>query len=185
MTSLLNEALREWLAVQPGIVGIHCLTSANALHYAYQTSSNDDTRKLALLQAVSFLPLFRQAMLGRGKLADLRIDALEKTDAKKGIDDVFVEAGKDRLTAARKALTLLVEQPSRAEEMMATARRLIFAKGRDSHDYKYSSAVLEDYYTVSPKYRPNFLAAAMFQLRNAGEKDNDLIQRTRNALAKG
>ena len=31
---------------QPGIVGIHCLTSANALHYAYQTSAHDDTRKL-------------------------------------------------------------------------------------------------------------------------------------------
>ena len=45
--------------------------------------------------------------------------------------------------------------------MLAVARRLIFAKGRDSHDYKFSSAVLEDCYNVVPKYRPNFLASAL------------------------
>ncbi len=179
----------ELLMRQPGIVGIHCLTSANALHFAYQTSANDDTRKLALLQAVSFLPLFREAMAKRGKLADLRIDGLEKSeakvDAKEAVEDVFAEAGKDRLAAARKALALLDADQTKAEPLMAAARRLVFAKGRDSHDYKFSSAVLEDYYAVSPTWRPMFLASALFQLRATGERDNDLIQRTRTALAKG
>ncbi len=32
-----------------------------------------------------------------------------------------------------------------AARLWTAARRLIFAKGNDSHDYKYSSAVLEDY----------------------------------------
>jgi hypothetical protein len=179
----------ELLMRQPGIVGLHTLTSANALHYAYQTSANDETRKLALLQAVSFMPLFRQAMVSRGKLADLRIDALEKTttkqDVKEAVDDVFMDAGKDRLGAARKTLTLVAADPTRAEPLMAAARRLIFSKGRDSHDYKFSSAVLEDYYSIAPKFRPNFLASALFQLRGAGDPDNGLMQRTRNALAKG
>ena len=44
------------------------MTSANALHYAYQTSANDETRRMLMLQAAAFLPMFRQAMLGRGKL---------------------------------------------------------------------------------------------------------------------
>ncbi len=68
---------------QPGIVGMHCVTSANALHFAYQTSGNDETRKLVTARKpASFLPMFRQAMVGRGKLADLRIDTLEKADGK-------------------------------------------------------------------------------------------------------
>ena len=180
----------ELLMRQPGIVALHAQTSANALHYAYETSSNDETRKMAMLQAVSFIPLFRQAMINRGgKLADLRIDGLEKTEPKKdvkdAVEDVFAEVSKDRKGAAQKALALLEADPTRAEPLMAAARRLIFAKGRDSHDYKYSSAILEDYYHVAPQYRPSFLAAGMFQLRGAGGPDNELIQRTRNALAKG
>ena len=33
---------------------------------------------------------------------------------------------------------------------MTAVRRLIFLKGRDAHDYKFSSAALEDYYHASP-----------------------------------
>src|SRR3954469_10738675 len=52
----------ELLMRQPGIVGIHTLTSTNAMHYAFGTCGNDDTRKLLLLQNAAFLPLFRGAM---------------------------------------------------------------------------------------------------------------------------
>ena len=58
---------------QPGIVGLHCVTTANALHFAYGHTGNDETRRMMLLQAAAFLPMFRKAMAGRGtKLADLR-----------------------------------------------------------------------------------------------------------------
>ena len=36
---------------------------------------------------------------------------------------------------------------------MTGARRLIFTKGTDSHDYKFSSAALEDFYHVSPRWQ--------------------------------
>src|SRR5206468_6295446 len=69
----------ELLMRQPGIVGLHCVTTVNALHQAYQASGNDETRRLMLLQAAAFLPLFREAMVRRsGPLADLRVDKLEK-----------------------------------------------------------------------------------------------------------
>ena len=32
---------------QPGIVGLHCVTTINALHFAYQTTGNDETRRFA------------------------------------------------------------------------------------------------------------------------------------------
>ena len=63
------------------------------------------------------------------------------------------------------------------------ARRLIFLKGRDSHDYKFSSAVLEDYHHLAPPWRDRFLAASVFNLKGAGAPDNDLVKRTRAALS--
>ena len=58
----------------------------------------------------------------------------------------------------------------------------MFLKGRDSHDYKFSSAVLEDYLHVSPPWRDRFLAASVYNLRGSRDKDNPLVQRTRAAL---
>jgi hypothetical protein len=45
------------------------------------------------------------------------------------------------------------------------ARRLIFLKGDNAHDYKFSAAVLEDYFNVSPAWRAQFLATSVFNLR--------------------
>ncbi|MGL4550424.1 MAG: hypothetical protein ACRC33_04490, partial [Gemmataceae bacterium] len=62
----------ELLARQPGIVGLHCVTTVNALHHGYQSSGDEATRRFLMLQAASFLAMFRDAMKGRGKLADLK-----------------------------------------------------------------------------------------------------------------
>ena len=171
----------ELLMRQPGIVGVHCVTSVNALHYAYQTSGNDETRKLLLHQAAAFLPLFRKFMVSRGQLKDLRVDKLEpaesKGDATARVEEIFSDISKDRLLAARKTLTLLDKEPAQVQSLMAAARRLVFTKGNDSHDYKFSSAALEDFYHVSPALRPYYLASSMFHLRGAGDRDNNLISR--------
>ena len=65
---------------------------------------------------------------------------------------------------------------------MDAARLLIFLKGNDTHDYKFSSAVLEDFYHVSPAWRNRCLAASMFQLRGSQSPDNALVKRTRAAF---
>ena len=68
------------------------------------------------------------------------------------------------------------------KEFVDAARVLIFLKGRDAHDYKFSSAVLEDYQHVSPAWRDRYLAASVFNLRGSGDSNNDLVKRTRAAL---
>jgi hypothetical protein len=177
----------ELLARQPGIIGVHCVTSANALHFAYQTSGDDALRRLALLQAASFLALFRKFMVGRGKLADFRLDRLEKVETKEevgpAVKEVFTVAGRDRQQAAARTLGLLAAHPERMPALMAAARELVFQKGSDSHDYKFSSALLEDYYHVSPPWRDRYAAAGLFHFRTMGDRDNDLIRRVRAALA--
>jgi hypothetical protein len=177
----------ELLLRQPGIVGLHSVTSANALHHAYQSAGDPRTRQLTLLQAAAFLPMFRKAMEARGpKLADVRLDALEPVEVAKdpaeAVADTFAEAGKDRVKAAGKALALLNRGEDMGTLVSAAARRLVFLKGRDSHDYKFSSALLEDFRCVSPQWRARVLAAGMGYFRGSGERDNDLVKRTREAL---
>ncbi len=73
----LFDGAGELLLRQPGIVSLHAVTSTNALHFAYQASGDDQTRRLLMLQNAAFLTLFREAMGGRGKVGDARIDQLE------------------------------------------------------------------------------------------------------------
>jgi hypothetical protein len=180
-------AAGELLMRQPGIVGVHCITSVNALHQAYQLTGSDLTRRLTLLQAAGFLGLFRKFMLDSGGLADIRIDALPREarvdDVPQAVGQVFQELRKDRLAAARKVLVLADGRPDAARLLMKEGRRLIFTKGTNAHDYKFSSAALEDFYHVSTHWRAHYLAASVFNLRGAGDADNDLIRRTRDALA--
>ena len=86
------------------------------------------------------------------------------------IDEIFAELGKDPMLAARKMLRYL-KQPSAdasaAKDFMDAARVLVFLKGNDAHDYKFSSAVLEDYYHVSPEWRDVYLASNVFKLRSS------------------
>jgi len=175
----------ELLLRQPGIVSLHAVTSTNALHFAFQASGDDRTRRLLMLQNAAFLPLFRGAMGGRGKVADARIDQLEPVATSQAgpgaIEEIFAEASRDRMTAARKAFAYL--QAGRdPRPLIDAARRLVFLKGDDAHDYKFSAAVLEDYDNSSPTWRARYLASSLLLLPGSGDRDNGLVKRTRAAL---
>ena len=178
----LFEAAGELLMRRPGILSLHALTSSNALHFAYQTSAADATRRLLLLQNAAFLTMFRGDM---ERLKDLRLDNLQPSEQAKdtvpSIEEIFAAVSHDRMAAARKVLAYLKQNPD-PRDFIVAARRLVFLKGTNSHDYKFSSAVLEDYAHLSPACRDRFLAASVFNLRGSGDKDNELVKRTREAL---
>ena len=167
----------------PGIVSLHAMTFTNAIHYAWHRVRNDETRRLLLLQNAAFLPLFR----GKHKDTGVHIDSLEPLapDAhgrRRRSTEIFAEIGKDRLAAARKVLGYLKDHPD-PQPFADAARRLIFLKGNNAHDYKFSSAVLEDYRALASPWRERLLAASVFNLRGSRDKDNNLVQRIRSALA--
>ena len=85
------------------------------------------------------------------------------------------------MSAARMVLSWLRENPQPAE-FINRARALIFLKGRDAHDYKFSSAVLEDHRNISPEWRDRYLAASVFNLPGSADSNNELVNRTRSAL---
>ena len=175
----------ELLMKQPAIVSLHTITTMNALAFGYQTTSNDETRRYLMLQAASFLPMFRARINNLPAMP--RIDTLEPGEltgqGQETIDDLFATASTSKLNAARKTLAFLQTRGDQIAPLMTTARRLIFAKGTDSHDYKFSSAALEDYHHITPAWRNRFLAASIFWLKGSGGNDTPLLQRTRAALA--
>ena len=181
----------ELLMRQPGIIGLHGLTTANAMHYLWSRTSDEQLRQRLLLQACSFNPMFRESAAGRGRLRDQKIDALESIapsggDADKGngdgaIDEILTDISKNPMTAAAKVQAFLSEGGS-GQKFIDAARRLLFLKGRDAHDYKFASAVLEDYSHISQPWQAPFMATSVFHLKGSTDRNSDLLDRTRAAV---
>jgi hypothetical protein len=167
----------ELMLRQPAIPALHAVTTSNAMHYLYQTCGDEVTRRRLLLQNAAFLPMFADFMKGRGKVGDVRLDTLKAAPGPRSDGDLF---GGDRLDVARRIITVATE-PGDAREVIAEVRRRIFLKGTDAHHYKFSSAVLEDFFHVSPEWRSRLLACSSQYLPSG--KDNPLVQRVRVALA--
>ncbi len=176
----------ELLMQNPGILALHATTATNALHFIYSASGDDTTRRLALLQAVGWQPLYR----GRTKPADSTgIDALKASPdllTSKGdeaVAEIFSTINADRHKAGSKAMAYLANGGS-SDLIFDAARRMIFHKGRDSHDYKYGAALWEEVVlSTEPKWRNPMIAAAMFNLPGAKTADSPLMIRARESLA--
>lgn len=177
------SAAGEMLMRKPGIVTLHACTTMNALHYAFQNVSGDETRRFLLLQAAAFIPMFRSSA-GSGVERGVRLEDVEPEmdSAKDPLEAIFVAASGDKMAATRKALGWL-KSSKEAGPLIAAAQRWIYMKGTDSHDYKFSSAVFEDYANLSPGVRDRYLAASVHWLKGSRGPDSPLVPRTRAALA--
>ena len=177
----LFQGAAELLMREPGILSLHAVTTTNALHYSWLQCGWDATRRFLLLQAAAFLPLFRRNRGGAQRIDQWSASGL--LDGKRvSIEEVFSEVNQNNNLAAAKALAWLQQNP-RPREFIDAARVLIFSKGTNSHDYKFSSAALEDYAFLSPGLRDRYLAASVFNLRGSSERDTELAQRIRATLA--
>jgi hypothetical protein len=172
----------EFLLSEPGIAPLHAVTAANALHYIYETSARDETRRLALLQAAGWLPLYR----GRVKNASaIHLDAIEPArpegNPAEATAAIFDEVGRDRKKAAALAVGYL-QGGGHADDVFAMARRMIFHKGTDSHHYKYGAALWEEVrLATDPAWQRALTAAAMSYVPAASAPDSPLMKRAREA----
>jgi len=180
----LSLAAGELVMRAPGILALHAVTCTNAMHYSWQHARDEQTRRLLLLQNCAFLPLFRGNKPDQGtRLNELEPLAPNESGAA-ALTEIFSDVTNDskrRLVAARKVLGYL-EKDGDPRLFADAARRLIFAKGNDAHDYKFSSAILEDYHFMAPDLANRYLAASVFNLKGSGASDNKLVRRTREAL---
>jgi hypothetical protein len=171
-------ASSELVVRQNGIVPLHAVTSTNAIHYLFRSVKEERLQWWLLLQNCAFVSLLRDAARDRGKLRDIQIDSLaSETDPKPTeLAMVFQNLGKDGDLASRQVYSYL-QQAESPSEFLASARNYVFSKGDDSHDYKFSSAILEDYINVSPAWRNLYLSGCSQLLHGESAKDTKLFQR--------
>jgi len=172
----------ELVLQEPAIISLHAMTFTNAIQYCWNRCQDVNTRRLLLLQNAAFLPLFASRVQNN----DLHIDSLEpiSPDAKdpsEAISEIFSGLRADRATASRKLLGHLETHPDPSAFANA-ARRLIFLKGRNSHDYKFSSAILEDHTSLPHPWRARLLAGSLSLLRGEADSDTGLAPRVEAAF---
>jgi hypothetical protein len=177
-------AAAELLMRQQAIVPLHATTATNALFYIYRESGSDSTRRNALLQAASWITLFRDGTRARGGFpSSPNIDEFPSSDVVPAtIETVFDELQQDRNKAAAQALAFGRSGQNTAAFFDA-ARHLIFTKGTDAHDFKFAASAFEDLTNASPSVRPQLLAASVYYLKGTRDPDSPLLERTRQALA--
>ncbi|MDB6052665.1 MAG: hypothetical protein JWN25_188 [Verrucomicrobiales bacterium] len=166
----------ELLMNAPGIISIHATTFTNATHYSWQHCRDEEVRKILMLQNAAFLPLFR----GNRMTSKIEIEHLTPEEGAETPGEILELINKDKSEAARKLLGFLQHQAP--QPFLHAARRLIFSKGNDAHDYKFSSAMMEDYVFMEKPWANRYMAASVFNLKGAGDKENQLANRIRNAL---
>ncbi len=176
------QASAEMMMRKRGIVSLHAGTTTNALYHEFTHAADDETRRFLLLQCASFLTFFlddAEAQEG------IEIDRFEPAHMEKqgpeALVEIFDNVGKNHMEAAGKTLAYL-DAGGDPKAFTDFAQRMIYLKGRDSHDYKYSSAIIEDFRHLSPAYRNRFLAASVHWLKGSGMEDSPLVARSRAAL---
>ncbi|MEE3368188.1 MAG: hypothetical protein VX346_02465 [Planctomycetota bacterium] len=176
----------ELMMRQPGIFGIHTVTSSSALRYAYDTAGERQMQGLLLLQAAGWMCQFRQFMAGQqAGLNETAIDQIEAAEIEatepQSCQQIFAQIGQDPLLAATQAMSYAARHPL-ARDFKRLGRNLIFRKATDAHDYKYAVSIFEDYHRVSPIWRPQILATATYHLRGSSLPDSPLMNRARKII---
>lgn len=173
-------ASSELVTRQPAIVPLHAVTTSNAMHYLFQNVKDESIRLWLLLQNASFLAHFRDAAKARGDLQEGRIEvfreSLQNSHTTVDIPTIFDSIRANRKQAAEQTLQFLSGGGS-AVDLVRKSREFVFLKGTDSHDYKFSSACLEDYQFIAPEWRDLYLAGCTYLLHGNSEKTTPLAKR--------
>jgi len=183
---------------------LHATTTANALHYAFLSSTSRQDQLMILLQAVgwmteSYRVTDSRKLMRKGSITELVPAEIPETSSD-AVDEIFSLLSTDapfpadqvkspnpssalqRDKAAPRALALFQKSPD-AQEFHQTARRATFLKSSfNAHNFKFPTAIFEDAELVTPTWRPYLLAASVHWLYGAQSADAPIIQEAREAL---
>lgn len=176
-------AAGDLMCQQSGIISVHANTTSNALYYAYRHVADPAMRRLLLLQAAAFLPMFRELLdAGRPNPGIDTLEAMRATgDEAAQLDDIFAEIGTDRVAAARKTLGYLQSGGAEAP-FMRLARHYTVDRNVGYHDYKFTEAAFESAATMRSPWRERYLASAVLYLNGSNDKPDPTVARARVLL---
>ena len=169
---------------QSGIISVHANTTSNALHYGYRHTADPATRRLLLLQAASFLPLFRELLGDGGRKHG--IDSLAATESDGApsavLEEIFSTISADRILAAGKTLGYL-DSGGAVTPFTTLARRYVVERSVGYHDYKFAEAAFENAASMDRRWRNPYLAASVLYLNGSTDKHNETVTQARALLA--
>jgi hypothetical protein len=162
------------------IVGLHAVTSANALHYAWTAATGSENRFLLLLQAAGWMAQFRSwAQAREENLRQYEITQIEPSEGTLG--EVFDTVRSNTDGAAARVLKLAADPASR-QAFLAESIRLTVSKVDEVHYLKYTAALVEDIRLVSPEWQPHLTAAVVYYSKGAGDPEPAVMKRAREVL---
>lgn len=175
----------ELLIRVSGITSVHANTSINAMHYGYKRADDDQTKRMLLLQAMSFVTLFRDLLGDRRK--GMMIDNMEPLETlpleneQDTFAELFASISTDRRVASRQLLHIL-QQGGEANRYRALGRLYTMQQNAGYHDYKFTEAAFENSYAISPEWRHRYLAASVYYMNGSGDKLNTVVSEARELL---
>ncbi|PON16095.1 hypothetical protein C2W62_20330 [Candidatus Entotheonella serta] len=180
--ALLNAA-GELMMRRPGILALHAVTSLNGLYFAYRTAQDDATRQLLILQGAAYITLFRGEPESKPgfNIDQFQPVALEQAGSE-AIAEIFSAVSYETNPIGAGKILAYLQRQQPIEGIVEAARHLLIYKGDNAHDYKYGSAVLEDYQHLSPEWGHRYLAASVPGLHGSASPDHALVACTQAAL---
>jgi len=163
------------------LASVHCVTSVNALHYAFLSAQDARTRAMLLLQGVGWVGQFRTvAAQNPANLRPFDISALESTEGKT-VDDVFRSLPANADDASQNLFSVAKDLSARRQFVSASLRHTA-SKVNEVHYYKYLAALVEEVPLVSEPWQPHIMAAAAYYTKGPADDEPMWAKRTREAL---
>ncbi len=188
---IVHLAAAEFMLRRGNFSDVHAVTSVNALHFGFRMARSTETRLFLLLQALGWMAHFAftgdlannpNPAPGRNILELAPADADPPAEPAAAAESILTTMATAPTAAARSAFAYARRYAS-PSALVSAARRLVFTRATDTHDYKYPAAAFEDMSTVSPSWRPHMLAASILHIPAPTAPESQIIQRARTAVA--
>ncbi len=161
---------------------VHPVTEVNAFGHASRATSNDSTKRLLILQAAAWLPLWKPVLTDRFEPLANRpgIDALGGDRPVQGhrIDETFEQRSPDDTRV------FLDQGDGQRINYLSWLRGFLFRKAWQDHQYKYLAAISEESRLVNPKWASRLLAPAITYLPTQADDDSEVARRANHTLQK-
>jgi hypothetical protein len=176
----LIASVGEQMLREGSFIAIHSNTMVDALRHLYSVSRDEISRRRIMLQAASLVANIR-AHSSRAR-RKTRIEDYEAADPVVNLQEVFVSMGDSRIEAVSGALSFL-DDGGDAEALIGTIRYYTLDRASNSHDFKYSEAVIKNYRYMRGPWKNRYLATAMLSVNGPHNRHNRIVNEGRELLS--
>ncbi len=164
----------DLFARRPSLLPVHPTTVCNALAHMSRTTHVEQTARVSLLQAVSTIPVMRDALAERGATpldGGVLERSLEEPDGKLSLEEALEKPDPQNIRA-------YLKRAQDTGELTARMRSLLYRGCVQNHQVKYSAALFEDVRRCSPRWRSVLLAPAFGYLPGVRDGATEVYERS-------